>query len=69
MLNLTTHEVQVGEDVRQVEPERDFTGTPHIPIYVMLPVCMFIFIPTLLAQYLKLHCEPKVTLFVPAIAI
>jgi hypothetical protein len=48
VLNLTTHEVQVGEDVRQVEPERDFTGTPHIPIYVMLPVCMFIFILTLL---------------------
>lgn len=48
MLNLTTHEVQVGEDVRQVETERDFTGTPRIPIYVMLPVCMFIFIPTLL---------------------
>ncbi|CAM6018544.1 unnamed protein product [Sphagnum balticum] len=28
----------VGEDVRQVEPERDFTGTPRIPIYVMLPL-------------------------------
>ncbi len=48
MLNLTSHEVQVGEDVRQVEPERDFTGTPRIPIYVMLLVCVFISIPTLL---------------------
>jgi len=34
-------------EVEETEHERDFTGTPYVPIYVMLPVCIFVSLPSL----------------------
>ncbi len=36
-----------GVEVEETEHERDFTGTPYVPIYVMLPVCIFVSLPSL----------------------
>lgn len=33
--------------MEETEHERDFTGTPYVPIYVMLPVCIFVSLPSL----------------------
>jgi beta-amylase len=42
-------------------PERDFAGTPYVPVYVMLPVCMPGVTPPMFGSPIS-YCPPRSTM-------